>query len=206
MTVGFVPRRSGAWSAPVRSGRVAGSASSAHVSGPVPDTAGGHAIPPPRTERSSVFEPRRPASPEAVALLGQAEHGLAEVDRETTAAGRFVASYLSALRAGAAILVAKGRPHRRAARPQSTWTLLTSAAPEVAQWAEYFAARSAAYAAAQAGISRHVGAEAADELRDRAGEFLSLARRVVHGSDDEPEPRTSRCGACTRPRSRRGGE
>ncbi len=206
MTVGFVPRRSGGWPASVRSGRSVGRASSAPVSEPVPDAAGGHAIPPPRTERPSGFEPRRPASPEAVALLGQAEHGLTEVGREATPAGRFVASYLSALRAGAAILVAKGRPHRRAARPQSTWTLLTAAAPEVTQWAEYFAAHSAAYAAAQAGISRRVGAEAADELRDRAGEFLALARRVVHGSDGEPEPRTSWCGACTRPRPRRGGE
>lgn len=195
MSVGFVPRHGDVRAVHPRGGGV-----------PAPPTkrAEGNGIPAPRTGRVAVFEPRRPASPEAVALLAQARHGLADAERETTLVGGFVASYLSALRAGAAILVAKGRPHRQVAKPQSTWTLLTSVAPEVTQWAEYFAAHSAGYAAAQAGISRHVGAEAVDELRHRAEEFLALAHRVVHGSDGESEARASWCGARTRPRPRRG--
>src|SRR5690606_41854472 len=95
--------------------------------------------------------PRRPARPESVWCVAARRHGLADAGRERTLAARFAASYLSALRAGAAILAAKGRPHRRAAKPQSTWALLASTAPEVAQWAEYFAARPATHASAQAG-------------------------------------------------------
>lgn len=194
MAVGFVPRRSGRngiWAQCPRPGDTA---------------AGANVVPSPRTEGQSapLFEPRRPASPEAASLLTQAWHGLADAAREITPSDRFIASYLSALRAGAAILVAKGRPHRRAAKPQSTWTLLASAAPEVAQWAEYFAARSTLHAAAQSGLTRRVGAVATEELRHRAEEFVALAARVVHGDPGEPEPRAPSCGARSRTRPWRG--
>lgn len=161
---------------------------------------------PHRPEAALPFEPRPPASPEAVSLLAQARHGLAEAGREHAPAARFVASYLSALRAGAAILVAKGRPHRRAAKPQSTWTLLASAAPEMEQWAEYFAARSATHASAQAGIMRGIDAATADDLRRRAGEFVALAHRVVHGSQGEHGARASCRGPWPRARQRRVAE
>lgn len=201
MTVGFVPRRDGTWPVPGRCAATGGT-SSARDAAPRTTAAGVPPIPAARTARSSEsFEPRRPAPPEAASLLTQAGQGLAEVGRESTAVGRFVAAYASALRAGAAILAAKGRPHRRAAKPQSTWTLLAEAAPEVRQWAEYFAAHSTTHAAAQAGITRRVSAESAEELRRRTADFVALAARVVHGHDAVPRP--SWCGARTR--VRRGG-
>ncbi|WP_197322003.1 SAV_6107 family HEPN domain-containing protein [Saccharomonospora sp. NB11] len=201
MTVEFVPRRDGTWPVsgrPTWAGRSTrtsdGDARTADLAAPP------SAIPTQRTGRpSEPFEPRRPASPEAASLVAQAGHGLAEVARETTAATRFVAAYASALRAGAAILVAKGRPHRRVAKPQSTWTLLAEAAPEVRQWAEYFATHSATHAAAQAGITRRVTAESAEELRRRAADFVALAARVVHG-----DAASSVFPGGTRPGERRG--
>src|SRR5690606_41933962 len=100
---------------------------------------------PRRAGSALLFEPRPPAPPDAVSLLAPARHGLADAGRERTLAARFAASYLSALRASAAILAAKGRPHRRAAKPQRTGAVLASPVPAAAPWAEYFAARWATH-------------------------------------------------------------
>lgn len=146
------------------------------------------------------IEVRPPAVPAAVSLLTQARHGLAEARREADPVERFTAAYLSALRAAAAVLAARGRPHRGRAKPQSVWTLLESGVPELAGWAAYFAAHSARHAAAQAGVTRGVGRESAVELADRAAQFLAIAGRVVHGHGEQ----AGRCGARPRlPRRRR---
>jgi hypothetical protein len=128
------------------------------------------------------FQVRPPAPRAAVALLSHAQHGLADADGEADPVERFIASYLSALRAGAAVLAARGRPHRGRAKPTSVWTLLESAAPELREWAVFFAGHSATQAAAQSGITRGLDVEAADELFRRSGQFVELARRVVHGA------------------------
>ncbi|PRX49550.1 hypothetical protein B0I33_103587 [Prauserella shujinwangii] len=142
---------------------------------------------------------RPPVAPSAVSLLAQARHGFTEAGRESDPVGRFVSAYLSALRAAAAVLAARGRPHRGRARPESVWTLLESAAPELGEWAAYFAANSAKRAAAQAGVTRAVTEDSARELHRRTGEFLVVARRVVHGA--EPARPVTRCDA--RPRVRK---
>ncbi|GHF86175.1 hypothetical protein FHX82_000999 [Amycolatopsis bartoniae] len=134
---------------------------------------------------------RPPAAPAAVALLNEAQHGLAEAEHATDPVSKFVTSYLAALRGGAAVLAARGRPHRGRARPASVWVLLEAAAPELAEWSAYFAANSAARAAAQAGITRRITEESAAELCRQAGLFLELADRVVH-----PRPEAARqCAA-----------
>jgi hypothetical protein len=124
---------------------------------------------------------RPPAAPVAVALLDQATRGLAEAAREDEPAERFIASYLSALRAAAAVLAARGRPHRGRARPASVWVLLESAAPELREWAVYFAANSATQASVQAGITSRLNSRMADDLFRLSSQFIEVARRVVHG-------------------------
>jgi hypothetical protein len=124
---------------------------------------------------------RPPAPPVAAGLLAQARRGLAEAERETAPAERFIGAYLAALRGAAAVLAARGRPHRGRARPASTWVLLDSVAPELREWSAFFASNSAARAAAQAGISGKVTAESAAELVRAATPFLELVRRLVHG-------------------------
>lgn len=136
---------------------------------------------------------RPPTSPVAVALLTQAQQGFAQAGRETGASPRFIAYYSCALRAAAAVLAARGRPHRGRARPASAWVLLETTAPELTEWAAYFAANSAAHAAAQAGNTRQVTAESADELMHRTTEFLELAHRAVHGTPEVPTPRAATC-------------
>jgi hypothetical protein len=124
---------------------------------------------------------RPPAPPAAVALLAQARRGLAEAERETDSAERFIGAYLAALRGAAAVLAARGRPHRGRARPASGWVLLDSVAPELREWSAFFAANSATRAAAQAGITGKVTPELAADLLRAAEVFLELVRRVVHG-------------------------
>ncbi|MFI5587092.1 SAV_6107 family HEPN domain-containing protein [Amycolatopsis sp. NPDC051758] len=124
---------------------------------------------------------RPPALPAAAGLLAQARRGLAEAERETDAAERFIGAYLAALRGAAAVLAARGRPHRGRARPASTWVLLDSVAPELREWSAFFASNSAARAAAQAGITGKVTDESSAQLVRAATPFLELARRLVHG-------------------------
>ena len=124
---------------------------------------------------------RPPPPPVAAGLLAQARRGLAEAERETAPAERFIGAYLAALRGAAAVLAARGRPHRGRARPASTWLLLDSVAPELQEWSAFFASNSSARAAAQAGITGKVTAESADGLVRAATPFLELVRRLVHG-------------------------
>src|SRR5699024_8818975 len=135
------------------------------------------------TDRSALpIELHPPMSPAAVALLDQARHDLDDADESGDPAFRFVAVYRSALRAGAAILAARGRPHRGHARPESVWNLLTETVPELESWAAVFAANSSRQALAQAGITSRISTDDAAELLRFATEFVALAQQVVHGS------------------------
>ncbi|OLF08648.1 hypothetical protein BLA60_21720 [Actinophytocola xinjiangensis] len=129
----------------------------------------------PQDPLSTVPEP-------ALTLLSQAQRGLADAEVDRDAAQRFATSYLAALRAAAALLALRGRPHRANARPMSVWTLLASVAPEMREWAAFFASCSATRASVQAGITRAVTDRSADDLVRQAGQFVELVERAVHGS------------------------
>jgi hypothetical protein len=55
--------------------------------------------------------------------------------------------------------------------------VLTTVAPELAEWSAFFAAASATRAAAQAGVRHLVTNRDADDMVRQAGQFLILARR-----------------------------
>ncbi len=118
----------------------------------------------------------------ALSLLSQAERGLAEAALDPEPALRFALAYLAALRGGAAVLAMRGRPHRARSRPMSVWTLLASVAPELREWAAFFASCSATRASVQAGITRAVTPRSADDLVRQAGQFLDLVSRAIHGA------------------------
>lgn len=59
------------------------------------------------------------------------------------------------------------------------WVLLETTAPELAEWAGYFAAHSETHAAAQAGRTSRVAAADAEELARQARLFLLLVRESV---------------------------
>jgi SAV_6107-like HEPN len=115
-------------------------------------------------------------APSAVALMESARHGLAAAEDEPTAAGRYVAAHLAALRAAAAIVAARAEPvGGRRRRPQSVWELLPKVEPALREWAAFFAAGAAKRAAAEAGLPRAVSADEADDLLRDAGTFVTLA-------------------------------
>jgi hypothetical protein len=128
--------------------------------------------------RPQVPRAGRPVASPA-ALLDQAWAGLAEARRELSPDQRYVAAYLSALRAAAAMLALRGRPHRGRARPTSAWVLLGTLAPELREWADYFAAGSATRAAAQAGVTGLVSQRAADDLVRQAAQFADLVGEAI---------------------------
>jgi len=135
---------------------------------------------------ASTPPPPAPPPPVVLALLDDAEEGLDAAEHEPNPARRFAQAYLCALRAAAAVLAVRGRPHRGPARPASVWTLLAAVAPELREWAAFFAAESATRARAQAGITRVVTARTADDLVRQAGQFLDLAGRACRSRKRSP--------------------
>ena len=70
------------------------------------------------------------------------------------------------------------RPARR--RPQkNAWVLLAEVAPELAEWAAFFAAGAGKRAAAEAGSTRAVTEREADDLVRDADRFLALVEQSL---------------------------
>lgn len=115
-----------------------------------------------------------PTSRAALALLRQAADGLAEAHRDDDPLLRYPAAYLAALRAGAAVLAVRARPEPRRRGSRNVWHLLAEVAPELTEWAAFFASCSATRAAAEAGISRLVERREADDLLRQAEQFVAI--------------------------------
>jgi hypothetical protein len=129
------------------------------------------------------FHNHHSSAPEsALTLLGQAESGLGAAEVERDPAQRYAQAYLAALRAAAALLAMRGRPHRARSRPMSVWTLMSSVAPELREWAAFFASCSATRASVQAGITRAVSTRSADDLVRQTGQFVELVARAIRGT------------------------
>ena len=129
----------------------------------------------------------RPAVPRP-AVPGQSRDLLAGSARELLAAGtaedpetRYARAHLAALRASAAVLAARARPtrSRRSSRVRSAWVLLSEVAPELAEWAAFFAAGAGKRAAAEAGLHGVVTEREADDLVREAETFLALVARSL---------------------------
>lgn len=117
---------------------------------------------------------------EALRILASARAALRDATAATVPTERYAAAHLAALRGAAAVLAVRTHPesggHRR---PTSAWRLLVEVAPELAEWAGYFASGAAKRAAAQAGLRSAVNRRDADDLLRDAGIFLSLVETTV---------------------------
>jgi SAV_6107-like HEPN len=95
---------------------------------------------------------------------------------------RYARAHVAALRAAAALLAARARPAASGGRrrPQkNAWVLLAEVAPELAEWATFFAAGAAKRAAAEAGSTRAVTEREADDLVRDADRFLSVVEQAL---------------------------
>jgi hypothetical protein len=109
-------------------------------------------------------------------LLALSRRGIVEASGWIAPGQRYATAHLAALRAAAAVLAARARPAVGSRRrgPTSVWVLLAQVAPEMAEWAAFFATGATKRAAAEAGISRVVTAREADDLLRDAERFLAV--------------------------------
>ena len=114
--------------------------------------------------------------------LESARRELAAGKCSTTAASRYIAAYLAALRV-AATVVAVGRDPgitRRRKRPRSVWELLPKVEPALSGWAAYFATAGERNAVVTR-QPRAVSLQEANELLRNAEIFVSLAENTLGG-------------------------
>ncbi|MBS4752292.1 chromosome segregation protein SMC [Nocardioides sp. zg-ZUI104] len=112
-------------------------------------------------------------------LLRSAE-SLSEAVAAPDAATRYSCAHVAALRAAAALLSARARPVAPRRRPQcNAWVLLAEVAPQLAEWATFFAAGAAKRAAAESGSSRAVTEREADDLVRDADRFLAVVEQSL---------------------------
>jgi hypothetical protein len=135
-----------------------------------------------------VVSPAQPAPAQPPAVVPVASRDLlAGAARELLAAGstddtglRYARAHLAALRAAAAVLAARARPRgKRSARLRSAWVLLAEVAPELGEWAQFFAAGAAKRAAAEAGLRGVVSEREADDLVRDSEAFLARVARLL---------------------------
>jgi SAV_6107-like HEPN len=136
-------------------------------------------VPEPRTASWPARPAVAPTSRAALGLLRQAAEGLADAHRHQDPLLRYPAAYLAALRAAAAVLAIRAAPQQKRGASRSAWQLLGDVAPELGEWAAFFAACSSTRAAAEAGISRLVGQRDADDLLRQAEQFVGLVSASV---------------------------
>jgi hypothetical protein len=113
-------------------------------------------------------------TPSVPALFAAARAGLADAEAAQVSRERYALAHLAALRAAAAVLAARARPAQTRRRPVSAWQLLASVAPELGEWADFFATGATKRSAAEAGRPVASRREADDLIRD-AARFLLAA-------------------------------
>ena len=96
--------------------------------------------------------PKPPARRSGAMLFAQAQGVLGEARRELSSDERYRLAHLAALRFAAALFAERAQPSGRRHRgPVNAWVLLVSMAPDLGEWAAFFAAGAPTRAALEAG-------------------------------------------------------
>ncbi len=112
--------------------------------------------------------------------LARAAESLQESINAADVPTRYACAHVAALRAAAALLAARARPATTRRRQQrNAWVLLAEVAPELEEWARFFAAGAAKRAAAEAGSTRAVSGREADDLVRDADRFLGVVEQSL---------------------------
>jgi hypothetical protein len=120
--------------------------------------------------------------------LERAAESLREAITSTSVCDRYAHAHVSALRATAALLAARARPVSAPPRRQqkNAWVLLAQVAPELSEWAGFFAAGATKRAAAESGSRRAVTPREADDLVRDADRFLALVETSLGLTEHAP--------------------
>ncbi len=119
---------------------------------------------------------RPPLSAAVLDLLERARCTLEGACRTADSSERYRDAHLGALRAAAAIMAARTTPSGRS-RPRSVWQVLPGVAPELAEWAAFFAACSAHRSVIDRG--GRIPTREADDLLRQAEMFLEIAQDLL---------------------------
>ncbi|MGV1004680.1 MAG: SAV_6107 family HEPN domain-containing protein [Candidatus Nanopelagicales bacterium] len=115
-------------------------------------------------------------------LLSLAARSLLEAYTTPDPGVRFVTAHLAALRAAAAVLATRAHPGQRG-RIRSVWVLLPTVAPQLQEWASFYAASAGKRAAVDAGFNVVTQREADDLVRDSETFLMQVA--AVIGVDHQ---------------------
>jgi hypothetical protein len=113
--------------------------------------------------------------------LRRARSSLAEAELAQRPSDRYLAAHLAALRVVAIVLTHRAPPGtvRLEGRPRNAWRMLADVAPELAEWAAFFAATEGKRDAIHGGATSIVSAREADDLVRDAKAFLQLVERAI---------------------------
>lgn len=117
----------------------------------------------------------------ALELVERSRADLLQASHSRGIAQRYQHSQLAAMRAAAALVSARAVPTGQA-RPRSLWDLLPSVAPELTEWAGFFAAvtsRHPSLAGSVPAVPGQITAREADDLLRQAETFVELVCRAL---------------------------
>lgn len=117
-------------------------------------------------------------TPAVLVDLERSAEALREAILAADVSTRYACAHVSALRAAAAVIAA--RPEKVGKRRSlNAWVLLRRVAPELEEWATFFAGGAPKRAAAEAGASNAVTEREADDLVREADRFLAVVERSL---------------------------
>jgi hypothetical protein len=128
---------------------------------------------PEEVDMSATTLARPPVSTAARMLLERSRAGLLQACDARSPGERYVTAHLAALRAAAAVLAVRSRPGGRGG-PRSVWEVMPRIAPELGEWAAFFASTASRRAAIEAGRTDVVSPREADDLLRDAEAFHHL--------------------------------
>jgi SAV_6107-like HEPN len=117
-----------------------------------------------RTPARRTVPVHAPVAATVLELVDRSRASLLAACRTSSVSERYVEAHLAALRAAAALMAARSRPTRRS-RLRSVWEVLPEVAPELTEWAVFFAGTAQQRAALERGTWVPSAREADDLLR-----------------------------------------
>ncbi|MET0694839.1 MAG: SAV_6107 family HEPN domain-containing protein [Propionibacteriaceae bacterium] len=124
--------------------------------------------------------------------LHRARTALIEAELACHPGDRFLAAHLAALRVAAVVLSVRARPGQGSSRPRNAWLVLAEVAPELGEWAAFFAASEGKRDAVRAGATAIINAREADDLVRDAQAFLRLVEQALGRSGRLHQTNTAR--------------